>query len=425
MTDERRSTARTSAATRPARASASSAPRRPPRPWSAATSPSAAAATSPATAIVPPRPPPMARARCSGSRSAPRQIPATSSGRPSREPDLRAGRAAPLDRAAHRAGPADPSRGPCRRRDESDDVDDWTSVRHGQPPVARRRRRPRRPRGLRGHAVLGAGRASRPSAPWTTASGPPTTTTSPSPTLTTPAPSPPARCSRRPTTPIEPGYDEWVEEAARTTSHKRPPAHGASPTTDHQAQRVARTSGGDRDMGVAAAVGIGFLGVALILFNIGPAAAMVLVTAVIGLASAEFFGVLRKVGYEPVTLAGIVGSVGLVLGAYNNGTAILPSVLFLTTAVCLLWYLVGAGDRGPGDERRGHAARRPVGGAVRLLRRAHARLGRPRHRHPPGGHPRHRRLRRRGPVHRRATPGVSRSRRPAPTRRSRAWSAGA
>ena len=79
---------------------------------------------------------------------------------------------------------------------------------------------------------------------------------------------------------------------------------------------------------------------------------MILVTAIIGLAGAELFGVLRQVGYEPVTLAGIVGCVGLALGAYNNGTAAIPTVLFLMTAVCLLWYLVGRGPRGPRHERR-------------------------------------------------------------------------
>jgi phosphatidate cytidylyltransferase len=95
-------------------------------------------------------------------------------------------------------------------------------------------------------------------------------------------------------------------------------------------------------MGSAVVVGVGFLVVALILFKMGPAPAMVLVTAIIGLAVAELYGVLRQVGYQPIALAGIVGSVGLVVGAYNYGTAAIPTVLFLTTAVCLLWYLVGA-----------------------------------------------------------------------------------
>ena len=100
-------------------------------------------------------------------------------------------------------------------------------------------------------------------------------------------------------------------------------------------------------MGMAAVVGVGFLGLALILFKMGPAPAMILVTAVIGLAVAELYGVLRQAGYQPVALAGITGTVGLVIGAYNYGVAAVPTVLFLTTAVCLLWYLVGAATESP------------------------------------------------------------------------------
>lgn len=138
------------------------------------------------------------------------------------------------------------------------------------------------------------------------------------------------------------GFDEgWDTEepaAHRVDTGVRSPADTGGP---------GGPGGPDRDIGLAVAVGVGLLAVALVLFNIGPAAGMILVTAVIGLAAAEFFGVLRQVGYEPVTLAGIAGSVGLVLGAYNNGTAIIPSVLFLTVVVCLLWYLVGAASEAP------------------------------------------------------------------------------
>jgi len=128
---------------------------------------------------------------------------------------------------------------------------------------------------------------------------------------------------------------------------RRPERARREPAGGHRPLSTAGPSGGERDLGIAVAVGVGLLALALVLFTIGPAAAMVLVTAVVGLATAELFGVLRKVGYEPVTLAGIVGSVGLVVGAYNNGTAIIPTVLFLTTAVCLLWYLVGAATESP------------------------------------------------------------------------------
>lgn len=121
-----------------------------------------------------------------------------------------------------------------------------------------------------------------------------------------------------------------------------PRARRGAVAEEHRPQRIAQPQGGDRDMGVAVGVGVAFLAVALILFNMGPAPAMVLVTVVVALAVAELYGVLRQVGYQPVALAGITGTVGLVVGAYNYGTAAIPTVLFLTTAVCLLWYLVGA-----------------------------------------------------------------------------------
>jgi phosphatidate cytidylyltransferase len=143
---------------------------------------------------------------------------------------------------------------------------------------------------------------------------------------------------------VDEGFPEgWVDEGELAP----PPARIRRDPGEGRPVRPARPTGGDRDMGLAVAVGVALLGLALILFNIGPAAAMLLVTVIIGVAAAELFGVLRQVGYEPVTLAGIAGTVGLVLGAYNNGPSAIPTVLFLTTAVCLLWYLVSAGGDSP------------------------------------------------------------------------------
>jgi phosphatidate cytidylyltransferase len=145
--------------------------------------------------------------------------------------------------------------------------------------------------------------------------------------------------------PAEEGFGPgWADDEAAPA----PPArHGAPRHEEPQRPTRVRPTGGDRDLGAAVAVGVGFLALALILFSFGPTTAMILVTAIVGLATAELYGVLRKVGYEPVVLAGIVGSVGLVLGAYNNGSASIPTVLFLVTAVCLLWYLVGAAAETP------------------------------------------------------------------------------
>lgn len=151
-----------------------------------------------------------------------------------------------------------------------------------------------------------------------------------------------------------PGFgDDWADEPAADLDPYDEPVPARATRTrraapaDRRPARAAGPGGGDRDMGMAVVVGVGFLAVALFLFNIGPAAAMILVTAVVGLAVAELYGVLRQVGYQPIALVGIVGTVALVLGAYNNGSAAVPTVLFLTTAVCLLWYLVGAGGDTP------------------------------------------------------------------------------
>jgi phosphatidate cytidylyltransferase len=157
--------------------------------------------------------------------------------------------------------------------------------------------------------------------------------------------------------------DDWADDADDATGESEQPAprrrrRASAPAVSgageddgdgYRPQRAARSTGGggDRDMGQAAIVGVVLLGLALVLFTIGPSAAMVLVTAVVGLATMEFLVVLRQAGYTPLPIAGIAASVGLVIGAYHNGTAVLPAILFLTVAVCLLHYLVGAADEAP------------------------------------------------------------------------------
>jgi phosphatidate cytidylyltransferase len=98
---------------------------------------------------------------------------------------------------------------------------------------------------------------------------------------------------------------------------------------------------GGRDMQAATATGLGLVVVALILFKIGPAAAMILVTGVVVFAAFEFFGAVRAGGYQPAALPGLTATAGLVLGAYARGEAALPVVLGLATMVTLLWFLLG------------------------------------------------------------------------------------
>lgn len=102
--------------------------------------------------------------------------------------------------------------------------------------------------------------------------------------------------------------------------------------------------GGDRDIGQAAIVGVGFLVVAAVLFFLGPATAALLVVGVVTFAAAELFTKLREVGYQPAALLGIVATAGMAIGTYHRGEAAIPVVLVLVLAFSMLWFLFGAGE---------------------------------------------------------------------------------
>jgi phosphatidate cytidylyltransferase len=132
--------------------------------------------------------------------------------------------------------------------------------------------------------------------------------------------------------PDEPEPVAVPRPAPRRTSQYRGPSHGA---------------GGDRDIGQAVIVGVAFGAIALGLLSQGPAWAMLLVVPCLTLAAVEMFSALRQAGYQPVTLAGLAATVGLVIGAYHRGEAAIPVVVALTVVTCLLWYLFNAGGENP------------------------------------------------------------------------------
>ena len=106
-------------------------------------------------------------------------------------------------------------------------------------------------------------------------------------------------------------------------------------------RRLPGPVSGGRDMQAAILTGVGLAVAALVLFSIGPGAAMILVTAVVVLAASELFAALRTGGYQPAALPGLAATAGLVLGAYARGEAALPIVLGLATVFTLLWFLLG------------------------------------------------------------------------------------
>ncbi len=94
-------------------------------------------------------------------------------------------------------------------------------------------------------------------------------------------------------------------------------------------------------IGLRVGTGLAVAAVALLAFKLGTVASLVLVTIVVTAAAGECFSVLRRAGYHPATLLGLVGTVSLIVGSYDKGVAALPLVLVMITVFTLLWYLCG------------------------------------------------------------------------------------
>jgi phosphatidate cytidylyltransferase len=131
-----------------------------------------------------------------------------------------------------------------------------------------------------------------------------------------------------------------------------PPSQDQEPTPSTRAistdprrtrQRVRPSNDPGRDVQQAVAVGVGLAALFLILAKAGPKYVMVIVVAIIVLASVELFTAVRRAGYKPATLLGITAAVTLPLASYWKGEAAYPVVLFLVAVFSLLWYLGGAG----------------------------------------------------------------------------------
>jgi CDP-diglyceride synthetase len=92
---------------------------------------------------------------------------------------------------------------------------------------------------------------------------------------------------------------------------------------------------------VRVGTGIAVAVVSLLAFRLGTVTSLVLTVVVVTFAAGECFGALRRAGYHPATLLGLVGTISLMVGAYTKGVAALPLVVVLITVFTLIWYLFG------------------------------------------------------------------------------------
>ncbi len=112
---------------------------------------------------------------------------------------------------------------------------------------------------------------------------------------------------------------------------------------------VAEGEPSRRSVPMAIGTGLVFAVVALASMAAGPRYVMILVTVVVVAAAAELYGALHKAGHRPATLVGLVGTVAIMVAAYDRGVGALPLVTVLVVITTMLWYLFRIGRGSPID----------------------------------------------------------------------------
>lgn len=107
------------------------------------------------------------------------------------------------------------------------------------------------------------------------------------------------------------------------------------------------SQGSDRNIAMATITGLGLAVLALGALYIGEVPGLIVATAILALATAEFYNAMRTVGYNPASLLGIATTVGLTVAVYWKSTVAYPVVLFIAVLCALLWYLLGVGSGRP------------------------------------------------------------------------------
>lgn len=131
------------------------------------------------------------------------------------------------------------------------------------------------------------------------------------------------------------------------------PAAPGAPKAPRRANRPAAPEtgqprkGSDRDIAMATVTGLGLAAVALASLWIGEVPGLIVATAILGLATMEFYNAMRQVGYNPASLLGLCTTVGLTVGVYWKNVAAYPVILFLAVVFALLWYLIPVGSGRP------------------------------------------------------------------------------
>jgi CDP-diglyceride synthetase len=154
------------------------------------------------------------------------------------------------------------------------------------------------------------------------------------------------------------------ERIAAATARRRQPApsasapeNGSAPAPEPGVSRLrpvppepeepSKGKGFGSDLATRVVTGVVMAAGGLLVLNSGPGPASVLVSIIVSLGVIELCGALRTQGYRPAGLIALLGSVGLVLGAYHAGESAFAAVTALVIPITLLWYLAGVSKARP------------------------------------------------------------------------------
>jgi phosphatidate cytidylyltransferase len=155
---------------------------------------------------------------------------------------------------------------------------------------------------------------------------------------------PSAPVARRQPARITIGTDPTEDRAPRPTQGGR----GRPGAARQAGAKGAATSTSGRDMPTAIAVGLLLVAAFIATLLVGPWAVMIIIVAVLALASVEFFEKVTEKGYRPATVAGVVACAAFPLAAYWVGERALPLVLVLAFAAgCLTFIEAPSLESGP------------------------------------------------------------------------------
>jgi phosphatidate cytidylyltransferase len=98
-------------------------------------------------------------------------------------------------------------------------------------------------------------------------------------------------------------------------------------------------AGADNGLASRLAVAAILAGAAILCLVLGDGPMLVLIAAAVTVAAAEFYAVLRRVGYQPATLLGLGAVLTMPFATYWRFEAGIPLVLFLSMLFAGVWYI--------------------------------------------------------------------------------------